>query len=279
LFIAPYFVLLLLFTAYPVVFAIQLMFSKYNVINGIMKPVGFANIVAMPGDTILRQALINTFKIVVIYVWGLVVFGLIAALLLNLPLRGRGFFRTLYFFPIVTSAVAISVTWSWLLSQDYGIVNFLLSFVGIPKQGFFLSPTQALPAVSVVAIWSALGYFTLIFLSGLQSIPPDVYEAASIDGAGVWARFWAITVPLLNPSFVIVVIVATIWGLQIFAEPMIMTGGGPGLASISVALHLFKLAFQSNDMGYAATIGLFFGVLILVITLVERRLIERKIDF
>jgi multiple sugar transport system permease protein len=279
LFIAPYFVLLLLFTGYPILFAFQLMFVKYNTINGEMRPVGLANVTAMAGDTVLKQALVNTSKYVLIYVLGLLIVGLAAALLLNLPLRGRGFFRTLYFFPMATSAVAIAVVWSWLLSQDYGIINYLLGFVGIAKQGFLLSPTQALPSVAVVAIWSAVGYFILIYLAGLQAIPPDLYEAAAIDGAGAWSRFWAITIPLLNPTFVVVIIVSTIWGLQLFAEPWILTGGGPGVASISVALHLYKTAFQYNDMGYAATVGLFFGLLILVVILLERRLIERKIDF
>jgi multiple sugar transport system permease protein len=208
---------------------------------------------------------------------GRVVLGLVAAVLLNRALRIQGLFRVAFYMPSIISSVIIALMWRWMLSNDVGIVNTILEGIGIPGVDWLGEISTAMPSIGVIKIWQRIGYFAVIFLAGLQTIPKELYESAVIDGASAWQKFRYITVPLLNPIMVLTVVLTTLWALQLFAEPLVLTGGGPFGSTKTVVMHLYERGFGMLEMGYAAAIGLTLSIVMLAFTLVERRLLEREI--
>lgn len=227
-------------------------------------------------DEVFVQALGNTLRFLLFNIPIQVGLALLLAVALNQPLKGRGFFRGAYFLPVVTSGVVISFLWAWLFSTDDGLINQTLAFFGVEPIPWLTSEQWAIPSIAWVAAWKNLGYYVVLFLAGLQTIPKNLYEAAHLDGATFWTCFTRITLPLLSPAMMLVVILSTINGFQLFTEPFIMTGGGPANSTLSVVMLIYKHAFQSLDMGYAATIGLVLALLILSVSLMQRRLLERE---
>jgi len=196
-----------------------------------------------------------------------------AALLVNArAVRLRGLFRTVYFTPFVTTLVAIAVVWRYLYHPRYGLLNYLLGHIGIGPVDWLGDPHWAMPAIIVMAIWKNFGYNMLIFIAGLQSIPEDLYEAARIDGAGALRRFWHVTIPQLAPTFLFVGVVTMIGYFQLFAEPYVMTGGGPLRATTSLVLFMYEEGFRWWRMGVAAAIAFVLFAIILLWTLLQMRL-------
>lgn len=242
----------------------------------------------------LYRALRNMLYYFLLVVFGQVSLGLISALLLNSVERFRAIFRAIFFAPYVTPAAAVAWVWGWMYSVNFGIFNRLLDSwsdfvtgIGLPglaidPQPFLTSPSQALIAVSVVVIWQQLGFQVVIFLAGLQGIPREFQEAAAIDGANGWRRFWHIIFPLLNPVLVFSLIISTIATLQLFDQVVNINftdQGGPLGSTLTVALYMYQQAFQKFRMGYAAAVTVLLFAIILIITLIQLRFTQREVEY
>jgi ABC-type sugar transport system permease subunit len=185
-------------------------------------------------------------------------------------MRGVAFFRTAAFFPYITSSVAIAMVWYLMFSPDYGPINQILRFIGLDNPpGWTVSSTWAMPAVIIVGTWREMGYYMLLFLAGLQSVPPELYEAAKIDGAGAWQRFWHVTMPCLRPTTFFVTVMLTIGSMKVFDLVFVMTEGGPGRSTLVISQLIWQHAFVEGDFGYASAIAVVLFVMCLVFTLIQ----------
>jgi multiple sugar transport system permease protein len=278
LFLAPSLIPLLLFTVGPMVASVGLSTLQWN----LLKPptfVGLDNYDKLLGDTDFREAVLHTIQYVAGYLPIVLVGGLLIALALNQRLRGLAIFRTAYFLPVVTSWVVVALMWRWLLDPGTGIVNYALSIVGIVGPGWWTDPDWAMASVVIASAWKDLGFVMVILLAGLQSIPEEYYEAASVDGAGRWTRFRHITIPLLTPSLFFVLVISLINNLQVFDQVWVMTKGGPAGATSVVVEQIVRNAFSYGQMGYAAAMSWIFFLVLLVITAVQFRLQRRWVTY
>jgi len=219
----------------------------------------------------------NTLFFVVIQVTLMVLFSLVTALVLNRPIRGRGFFRAVYFFPVLLSPVVVALIWKWIL-QRQGLLNAGLAGAGLSPVNWLLDAHWAFFWTVFVSIWAHMGFYTLILLAGLQAIPRDVYEAAEMDSAGSWRTFWRITLPLLAPNLAVVIVLALIRAVQIFDEVYVLTGGGPGSATTFMVQFIFQTAFaqQVRQYGLAAAASLLLAGILFALTLVQLRTMQGK---
>lgn len=244
--------------------------------------VGLEHYHKMLQDRLLVKALQNTLLYTLLGVPLQLLLGLGIALLLNAVVRFRDLFRAIYFAPYVTPAAAIAWVFSWMLSPNFGIVNEMLNLLGIPAQPFLTKPTQALATVTLIVIWQNLGFQVVLFLAGLQNIPRDYYEAARIDGASNPQLFRHITLPLLNPVMVFSAVIGTIGFLQLFTQVVNLNftdQGGPLNSTLTLALYIYQQAFGRFDLGYAAAITVLLFGIILLVTLVQLRLLSRKVEY
>ena len=203
--------------------------------------------------------------------------GLFMAIILNSKLKLKNFFRTAYFIPVVTSLVAASIIWSLILdSTDAGLVNSFLVQLGIPPQAWLSSSRWALFSVIIVNIWKNIGYVMIIYIAGLQSIPEQLYEAITIDGAGEWEKFYYITLPLLKPTTSFVFTTSLIGSFQVFTPVYIMTGGGPGYSSNTIVNYLYQQGFQNFRMGYASTIAYALFTILFVMTILQKKYLKAE---
>jgi len=219
----------------------------------------------------------NTLFFVAIQVTLMVLFSLVTALVLNRPIRGRGFFRAVYFFPVLLSPVVVALIWKWILQRD-GVLNAAVTMLGGHKIIFFVDPGWAMFWAIFVSIWAHMGFYTLILLAGLQAIPKDLYEAAQMDHASPWRTFQRVTLPLLWPNMIVVIVLALIRGVQTFDEVFVLTGGGPGTATLMVVQYIYETAFanQSQNFGLAAAASVVLGVVLFVLTLLQLGFSRRK---
>lgn len=278
LFIAPSLVPLLAFLVGPMVASLGLSLLRWD----LLRPptfVGPDNYLKLLGDRDFQAALVHTFTFVGGYLPLVLVGGLTAALALNQRLRGLALFRTIYFLPMVTSWVVVALVWRWLLHPDNGIVNYGLSLVGVHGPDWWADPVWAMPSVIIASAWKDLGFVMVILLAGLQGIPEEYYEAASVDGAGAWTRFRRITLPLLSPSIFFVVVICLINNLQVFDQVWVMTGGGPAGSTSVVMERIVRNAFTYRQMGYASAMSWLFFALILAFTLVQFRVQRRWVTY
>jgi len=204
------------------------------------------------------------------------ILALVVASLLNGRVPAMGLFRTLYFLPVVCTLVAVSILWRWIFNPDYGLLNYLLGLVGIDGPAWLVSRVWAKPAIMMVMLWKGLGYSIVVYLAGLQTVPEELHEAARIDGASAWVRFWRITFPLLAPTHLFLAVIGVIWGFQTFDTVFLMTGGGPAGATEPVLLYLYHHAFKWFDMGYASAIAWILFLLMLAATVVQWRVAGRR---
>lgn len=215
----------------------------------------------------------NTGFFILFQVGGTVVFALLTALALNRKIRFRGFFRSVYFYPVLLSPVVVALVWKWILQRD-GLLNALLVGLGGEPVSFLLSGSWAMFWAIVVSIWAHMGFYTLILLAGLQSIPREVYDAGSIDGAGTYRSFRHLTLPLLMPTMLVVLVLALIRAVQTFDEVFVLTGGGPGSATLLIVQYIYTTGFASQiqRFGLAAAASVVLGATLLVLTLLQLRL-------
>lgn len=272
---APYFLHLAIFFGYPLVFALVLVFHRWDLVTP-MEWVGLGNLARLVADDLFARAMLNTGLFLLIHIPLQIVVALFFAELLNKRLPGQGFFRAIYFLPVVVSGVVVTILFAQLFAFDSGYVNRVLVALGGERVPWLVSPAWAMPAIALVATWKNVGLYVLLFLAGLQNIPAPLYEAAEVEGASRWQTWRLVTLPLLNPHMVTVVVLSTIGGFSLFVEPYVLTGGGPLNSTLSGLLYIYNQAFTFNHMGYAATLGLAFALLILVVVLVQRRVVEAE---
>lgn len=286
IFLAPALVLFGLTVFYPMARALQYSLYKWP-LGGAKEFVGLDNYRRLLfDDSGFRQSVEVTLYFTVLSVLPTILLALVVAVLLNdARLRARGLFRTIYFVPVVTSLVAVGYVWKALLEPSFGLVNTVLGWAGISGPGWLASPDWALDGIVLMTVWRDLGFYMVVFLAGLQAIPRDVMDAARIDGAGAWQRFRHITMPLLNPSIVLAAVIGVINGLQLFTQVYVMTGsaqqlpGGPLGSTRSVVLYVVEQTFRPLEMGYGSAAAFLLFVLIMIATLIQFRLIQRKFEY
>ncbi len=280
IFLLPWALGLLIFVLGPMLASFAFSLSKYDIISA-PQFVGLANYQrAFFADELFWPSLGRTFTYAAVAVPVGLAGSLGLALLLAGGLRGTTIFRTLFFLPHLTPAVAAALLWQWLLHPEVGPVNYLLSSAGLPKPGWFASPQWALPSVIIVSLWMYWGGNTmLIFLAGLQGIPQELYDAASVDGAGSWTRFRHVTVPMLSPALFFNLILGIIGALKVFALAYVATQGGPAWATWFFALHIYRTGFEYFEMGYASALAWIFVAILMVLTVIQLRLARRWVYY
>ena len=269
---APYAVFLLAFAAYPIVFALVLVFLHWDLVTA-PSFAGVDNLRLLINDGRFWRAVANTFVFLSIHVPLQIVTALGLALALNRKLVGRGFWRAAFFLPVVISGAVVAILWSNLYATDVGLINKLLVKIGLAPVSWLTDPNTAMPAIAVMVTWKNVGFYVIIYLAGLQYIPRSCQEAIEIEGASAWQRFRYLTLPSLLPQTILVVTLSTINGFQLFIEPYVMTGGGPLRRTYSVVLYLYTNAFAYQKMGYAATIGVALALIIGAVVFIQRRVI------
>jgi ABC-type sugar transport system permease subunit len=236
--------------------------------------IGLDNYSRVLGDEIFWIALRNTAVYAVLVVVPLSSLALLLAILVNQKLPFVGVFRSAYYLPVVTSISVIAVIWAFtFVPRPDGPVNYLIGLVGIPPQDWLINPDEALPTVAMMGIWSTAGYYMILWLSGLQSVPEELEEAARIDGAGRWQVFWNVTLPMLKPTTIFIAMIATIGALQVFGAAYVLTGGGPIRATTTVVYYIWQAAFGTYQMGYGASVSVILFGIVLAIAMAQRRLL------
>lgn len=269
--IAPNAILFLIFGLIPILATVGINLTRWNIL-GTPEWVGLQNYTHLMHDNEFWTSLRVTAIYVVLFVLPMSALALGQALLIGLSRQLQVIFRTIYFVPVVTSVTVIAMIWGWLLIPDRtGPLNYLLSRFGVAAQGWFQSPAEALPAVTIVATWSAVGYYMVLWLSGLQSMPQELLDAAEVDGADAWRRFWSITLPLLKPTTTFIVIIGTIGAFQAFALFYLLTGGGPLYDTTTIVYFIYQMAFSLQEMGYASSAAVVLVVIILAVVLLQRK--------
>jgi ABC-type sugar transport system permease subunit len=281
LFATPFLIVFALFLAGPVVASAVLSLTDFG-LRDLRNPlgtdfIGLENYTALLQDGTFWRALFNTFYFVVVGVPLTLVLGLGAAMALD---RGITKFRTLfrvgYYLPVVTSIVAIAVVWRFVLDPQQGLVNMALGAIGINGPAWLADPNLAMPAIIAMAAWRNLGFAMVVFLAGLQTIPRSLYEAAAIDGAGRWASFRSVTLPLLKPTILFIVVITTIGYLQLFEEPFVMTDGGPVDRTLSVSMYMYREGFEFFHQGYAAAIAWVLFLIVAAVAFIQFRILRSE---
>jgi ABC-type sugar transport system permease subunit len=269
---APYTAFLLVFAVYPIAFALVLVFLQWDLVT---TPTfaGFDNIRLLAHDGRFWRAVANTFVFLSIHVPLQIATALALALALNRKLALRGFWRASFFLPVVISGAVVAILWSNLYATDVGLINRVLTRIGLHPVPWLTDPATAMPAIAVMVTWKNVGFYVIIYLAGLQYIPRSCQEAIEIEGANAWQRFRYLTLPSLLPQTLLVVTLSTINGFQLFIEPYVMTGGGPLRRTYSVVLYLYTNAFAYQKMGYAATIGVALALIIGAVVFIQRKTI------
>ncbi|MCY8004327.1 sugar ABC transporter permease [Bacillus haynesii] len=274
-FLGPALLILSVFLVIPSIMAVYYAFTDYYLLTpDLRKFVGFDNFIKLFKDPIFLKSLSNTLKFVVLVIPLQIGAALGLALLLNKKRKANTFFKVAYFSPVVMSLVVISVLWLYLLNPNEGMINNVLTHVGLPPQPFLTSPDQAIFTIVFVSVWQGAGFQMLIFLAGLQNIPGDVYEAAQLDGMNKWQRFIYITLPLLKPTSVFIFITTLISAFKLLVQPMVMTQGGPVNSTMTVVYYIYQTGFTDRMVGYASSIALLFGTMIGLVTLAQRKLVK-----
>jgi multiple sugar transport system permease protein len=281
LFLAPALALIGVFFLLPVAASLVLSLTDFDIYAVASLPnarlVGLGNYARLVHDPVFWRALLNTFYFALVGGPLTVAVALGAALLVSAKtVRWQGFFRTVYFAPFVTTLVAVAVVWRYLYHPQYGLLNYALGKVGVGPIDWLGDPRWAMPAIILMSVWKNFGYNMLIFIAALQSVPQELYEAAELDGAGPARRFWHITLPMLGPALAFVGVVTMIGYFQLFAEPYVMTAGGPLRATTSVVLYMYEEGFRWWRMGFAAAIAFVLFAVIVGATALQRRVARAR---
>ncbi len=280
LYILPAFVIIAVFHIFPVLYAFVMSFFDWNVMSGKSVFVGLSNYKEIFEDPMFRKAFWNTIYYVVVTVPLGIAASLFVAILLNQKIKLRGFYRVLYFLPVVTSLNAVSVVWKWIYHPTYGLLNAFLKKIGLPPVDWLGDPRFAMPAIILMSVWKNMGYNVVIFLAALQNVPKELYESAEIDGAGAWAKFWNVTVPMISPTLFFVIITSVIASFQVFAQIWIMTPEGGPLGSTTVLVYyLYQQAFQRFRMGYGCALAFVIFIILAAFSFLQKKIGERKVHY
>lgn len=278
LFILPSFLPLVAFLIVPMLAAVTLSFAQWDLLTP-PSWVGLENYFELFKSAVFWQTLKNSIVFILGYLPIVYTLGLAPALALNKKFVGSGLLRAAYFLPVITSWVIVSLLWKWILNPEGGVVNSLLSQIGIQGPGWWTSTTWAMPTVIIASAWKDLGYVMLLLLAGLQSIPPEYQEAAAIDGASKSQILRLITLPLLTPATFFVIVISLINNFQVFDQIYLMTSGGPEGSTSVIVQQIVKNSFDYGRMGYASALSMVLFVIILSITLVQIKLQKRWVNY
>lgn len=278
-FIAPFLIFFSIFVVRAVVLATRMSFYEWKILPPTQIYIGFANFIELFNDEVWWVALQNTIVFTILTVVGTTIIALIAALALTQPVKGKGFFQVLLYTPSLLSVGAVGLIWTWLLNTQFGVINYLLSFVHLGPYNWLGDPHLVVPALSLTTIWWGFGFPMLIFIAGLGGIPDQLYEAARIDGASGYQIFFNITLPLLRPTILFVTVTGVISHFQVYGQPFIMTGGGPGRSSYTVILYLYEIAWRSFRMGYGAAVAVAIAVIMAVMTSVQFIFFNQRVEY
>jgi multiple sugar transport system permease protein len=273
LYLSPWILGFILFIAGPLLASLYFSFTKYNVLRP-PQFIGLKNYIsAFADDPLFIPSILRSSYFALLSVPLALTGSLIVAILLNQKLRGTTAWRTFYFLPTLTPIIAASLLWRWMLNPDVGLVNYLLGLVGIPGPGWLSSTKWAVPALVLIGLWASVGGSRMIiFLAGLQDVPQELLEAAEIDGAGAWSKFWNVTLPLISPTIFFNLVLGIIFALRTFDIAFIATAGGPARATWFIPLHIYQNAFVSFDMGYASALSWIFLLMLFALTYLQFRL-------
>jgi ABC-type sugar transport system permease subunit len=271
LFLAPSCLILLVFVVYPIGQSLWMSLHDWSFFSSHHRWVGLANYRELLNDSRFWNALKNTAIYTACVVPLQVGLGLALAVALQRTIRVNTFFRSIYFFPVISALATMGIVWKFLLDPNIGIIPHALTAAGLPSTDFLQSTTWALPSIIVVGVWKGVGFSMVIFLAALQDVPENLLEAAALDGAGAWMRFRRVTLPLLRPSMLFAAIIATIASMQLFDLVYVMTSGGPLFHTETLVTYLYQVGFQDFRSGYAAAISWVLFLLILLLSVLQLR--------
>ena len=280
LFLAPFLIFFSIFFVRATASSFEMSFYDWRLLRPSRPYVGLDNYADLLSDPIWWDSVLHTIEFAALTVVGTTAIGLLAAIAVTRPIKGQGFFRVLLYIPQLMSVGAMGLVWNWLLSTQFGVINYVLSFIGIRPINWLGDPTLVVPALSMATIWWTFGFPMLIFIAGLQGIPEHLYEAARIDGANARQIFLYITLPLLRPTILFVTVTGVIAHFQVFGQPYIISaGGGPGRSSWTVIIYLYQQAWVAFRMGYGAAVAVAIAVIMAVITAGQFFLISRRVEY
>jgi multiple sugar transport system permease protein len=280
-FAAPFVILFGIFLALPILAALLFSFTSFG-LRDITNPIGASvvgvdNYARLLSDAKFWKSLGNTAYFVLVGVPLTLILGLVIANALSRGItRFRTAFRVGYYLPVITSIVAIAVVWRFLLNPDVGLINILLRNIGITGPDWLANKTLAMPAIIAMAVWRNLGFAMVVFVAGMQAIPPTLYEAAAIDGAGRWQSFRYVTLPMLRPTILFMLVITTIGYLQLFEEPFVMTDGGPLDATLSVTMYMYQQGFAFFHQGYASAIAYVLFVIVAIVAFLQFKFLRSE---
>lgn len=269
-FLLPSLLGLLVFIAFPVISSLVLSFHEWDLLSP-ARFVGLENFKEIISSNDFWSALGHTLYFIAGYLPSVIAISLGVAVLLNQRLRGLSIYRAAFFVPVVSAWVAVALLWKWILNPRFGLLNYALALIGIEGPAWLFDPASAMPAVILTSVWKDTGFLTVMFLAGLQGIPTAYYEAASIDGANAWHRFWRVTLPLLSPTVFFAMVISLINSFQVFDQIWIMTSGGPAGATTVLVERIVKNAFSYSRMGYASALSWMLFLIIFGVTFVQMR--------
>lgn len=279
LFLSPTLVVFSIFILFPVIFSLYLSFHQWNMFSTEATYIGLANyqrIISSPEFwEVLRHTAFYTAGTVPLNM----ILALVAAYFLNKKIAGRKWLRVAFFAPVVVSPVAAAVIWRWIYEPNFGLLNYMLGWFGIASVNWLNDPTAAMFALIVMGVWKTFGINMVLFSAGLQGIPDHYYEAAELDGAGPWDRFWHITVPLLSPTTFFILVMSVIGSFQVFDLVYVLTSGGPLGSTKVLVFYLYEHAFKFFEMGYASAVAYFMFGLIFVLTMLQIRSLRKRIHY
>ncbi|MEV8132932.1 sugar ABC transporter permease [Pseudarthrobacter oxydans] len=280
IFLAPTLLGMALFTFLPIIGSLVLAFFRWDIISA-PEFVGFANFASLAQDPTVRVSFLNTivFVVVAVILQLGIALSLASMLQARMPSWLRVFLRSTFFFPLVLSAASVSIFMRYMFNEQFGVVNWFLSLIGIPAVPWLTSPVASAAVVVLVYVWQNFGFSFLLFLGALSNIPKELHEAANLDGATGWKQFSNVTLPLISPTVLVASVMAIISALQVFDQPYVLTNGGPGDSTRTAVMVIFESAFQQLEFGEASAIGLVLTVLILAVTALQFRLSRRFVFY
>lgn len=276
--IAPAMIISIIFMVYPIIYMVYLSFFKWNMI-GEMKYIGLENYISMFQDKSFIGILGNTLQFTVLTVCGFLFFGILFALYLQKNSAVNRFLQTVMFMPYVVPMVSIAFIWMWMMDSNLGLLNYILNLFGIDSVAWLENPQVALKSLILVNIWKAAGYYTLIILSALQSIPSYIYEAAELDKANPVTKFFKITLPMISPTLFFLVLTSTIASFKVFETISVMTQGGPANATNSLVYYIYQNGFSFYKIGYASAVGVVLMVIVSVLTIIYFGFLQKKVHY
>jgi len=271
-FLFPALLILAVVSFWPVLQAIYLSFTDYDII-GAPNFIGLKNYEQLWRDQLFWKVLFNTLIYMVVVVPALVILPLFLAILINQKIRGIQFFRAAYYVPVIVSVVVAGIAWKWIYAEN-GLLNYFTSIFTSVKIPWLTNSSTAIFAIIAVTIWKGLGYYMVIYLAGLQTIPQDLYEAAAIDGSDGWRKHLDITIPMLKPYIVLVTVISAIAAMKVFEEVYVMSRGGPANSTKTVVYYLYEKGFSSLEMGYASAIGVVLFLVVFLLSVISVRSVD-----